>query len=181
MIPVYIVDLDQCDPKKCSGKRMEKFGLGREIPPRRVPGGSIVLSASGDRVLSPADVKHARRGVVVLDLTWTNIEQEPHLRGVLLRRLPYLVASNPINWGKPWHLNSAEAVFASLLIMGMDEQAELFLPRFNWARTFMEINGPLLEAYRAAKDADEIERIQNEYIASISSDGTVERTATDYN
>ena len=170
MIPVYIVDLDQCDPRKCTGKRMEKFGLGKEIPVHKVPGGSIVLSASGKQVLSPADAKKARRGLVVLDLTWTNIDQEPHMHGVLLRRLPYLVASNPVNWGKPWRLNSAEAILASLLIMGMDEQADLFMPRFNWAPTFVEMNRSLLEAYRAAANAEEVERIQNEYIESITKD-----------
>ena len=52
--------------------------------------------------------------------------------------------------------------------MFLDEQAELFMPRFNWAQTFVTMNGELLEAYRNAKDGAEIERIQNEYIDSIS-------------
>jgi len=167
MIPVYVVDLDGGDPKKCTGKKMEKFGLGKTVSVGRVPSGSIVLSASGDRILSPADAKKARRGIAVLDMTWSNIDKEPHMRGVLLRRLPYLVASNPVNYGKPWNLNSAEAVFASLLILGMDEQAEQFIPRFNWAPTFIQLNRELLDAYRAAADAEEVERIQNEYIDSI--------------
>ena len=168
MIPVYVVDLDGGDPKKCTGKRMDKFGLGKEISVRGVPPGSIVLSASGKQVLSPADAKKARRGVVVLDLTWTNIDQEPHIRGVLLRRLPYLLASNPVNWGKPWQLNSAEAVLAALLIMGFDEQADLFMPRFNWAPEFVNLNRSLLEAYRAADGPEEVRRIQDEYIESIT-------------
>ena len=42
------------------------------------------------------------------------------------------------------------------------------MPRFNWAQTFVTMNGELLEAYRNAKDGAEIERIQNEYIDSIS-------------
>lgn len=81
MIPVYIVDLDGGDPKKCTGKRMEKFGLGRTVPPDRVPGGAIVLTASGKEVLSPADAKKARRGIAVLDMTWSNIDREPRIRG----------------------------------------------------------------------------------------------------
>ena len=168
MIPVYVVDLDGGDPKKCTGKRMEKFGLGKSVSVRGVPPGAIVLSANGNQILSPADAKKARRGVAVLDMTWTNIDQEPHMRGVLLRRLPYLLASNPVNWGKPWQLNSAEAVLASLLIMGFDEQADLFMPRFNWAPEFVNLNRSLLEAYRAADGPEEVERIQNEYIESIT-------------
>ena len=167
MIPVYVVDLDGGDPKKCTGKRMEKFGLGKSVSVRGVPPGAIVLSANGNQILSPADAKKARRGVAVLDMTWTNIDQEPHMRGVLLRRLPYLLASNPVNWGKPWQLNSAEAVLASLLIMGFDEQADLFMPRFNWAPEFVNLNRSLLEAYRAADGPEEVERIQNDYIESI--------------
>ncbi len=73
-----------------------------------------------------------------------------------------------MNWGKPWRLNSAEAVYASLLILGMDEQASLFADRFDWSRSFLDINGALLEKYRAAADAEEVLRIQDEYLDSIS-------------
>jgi len=168
MIPVLVVDLDQCDPKKCTAKRMEKFGLGKEVPLNRVPPGSVVLSTEGDKTLSPADAEKARRGLVVLDLTWTNIADLPHVRGGYARRLPYLIAANPVNFGKPWHLNSAEAVLASLIIMGFDDQAGLFIPRFNWAPTFVKMNEGLLEQYRNATDSDGVEAIQEAYINSVS-------------
>lgn len=167
MIPILIYDLDQCNPKKCTAKRMEKFGLAREVPLNRVPPGCLVLSTDADRTLSPADIKYVHRGILVLDLTWAHIDELPHIRGGRPRRLPYFVASNPVNWGKPWRLNSAEAVLASLLILGQDEQAALFMPRFNWAPEFVRINGDFLERYRMAKDSDDIERMQNEYIESI--------------
>ncbi len=66
-------------------------------------------------------------------------------------------------------LNSAEAVMASLIILGQKEQAEQFLGRFNWAPEFMRLNGELLEAYASARDSTEVVRIQNEYIESIKS------------
>ncbi|MBQ5483255.1 MAG: DUF367 domain-containing protein, partial [Candidatus Methanomethylophilus sp.] len=65
-------------------------------------------------------------------------------------------------------LNSAEAVFASLLILGQDEQANLFRPRFNWAPEFERINAEVLGMYRSAKDSADIERIQDEYIETIT-------------
>lgn len=167
MIPILVYDKDQCDPKKCTAKRMEKFGLAKEVPLHKIPPGCIVLSPFGKETLSPADMKYARRGIVVLDLTWTHIDEIPHIRGEKARKLPYFVAANPINWGKPWRLNSAEAVLASLLVLGQDEQAEPFFTRFNWAPEFVRINGDFLEKYRAAKSGEEIERIQNEYIESI--------------
>jgi pre-rRNA-processing protein TSR3 len=168
MIPILVYDKDQCDPKKCTAKRMEKFGLAKEVPLNRIPPGCIVLSPFGKETLSPADLKYAHRGIVVLDLTWTHIDEIPHIRGEKARKLPYFVASNPVNWGKPWRLNSAEAVFASLLILDQDEQADLFRPRFNWAPEFERINAEVLEMYRSARDSADIERLQNEYIEAIT-------------
>lgn len=183
MIPVLIYDECQCDPKKCTAKRMMKFGLGREVKSlRAIPAGSIVLSPFSDRALSPADIGHARKGLVVMDLTWTNIDQFPRAKRVEERALPYLLASNPINWGRPMELNSAEAVMASLCILGEKEQAETFLGRFNWAPEFMRLNGNMLEDYSRAKDSAEVVRIQNEYIASVigeTSDGSSEERCQD--
>lgn len=172
MIPVVIYDKCQCDPKKCTAKRMLKFGLGREAKTLgAIPKGSIVLSPFSDRALSPADIHHARKGLVVMDLTWTNIDEFPRVRSVEERALPYLLASNPINWGRPMELNSAEAVLASLVILGQDEQAEQFMGRFNWAPEFMRLNGDMLEDYAKAKDSTEVVRIQNEYISRIVGNG----------
>lgn len=170
MIPILIIDKDQCDPKKCTAKRMEKFGLAREVQPNRVPKGALVLDPTAKKTLSPADAKYAYLGLVVLDLTWTHIDEIPHLRGVRARKLPYLVASNPVNWGKPWRLNSAEAVLASLLIMHQDEQAELFMPRFNWAPELVNLNRALLEEYRTAKDSDSIQAMSDNYVKSVAGD-----------
>ena len=168
MIPVFVYDKNQCNPKKCTAKRMLKFGLAKEAKTlHAIPKGSIVLSPFAEKALSPDDIKYARHGLVVMDLTWTNIDEFPRPKGTNDRALPYMLASNPINWGRPMELNSAEAVMASLFILGEREQAETFLGRFNWAPEFMRLNGELLEEYSSAKDSTEVVRIQNEYIDSI--------------
>jgi len=168
MIPVIIHDKCQCDPKKCTAKRMLKFGLGKEAKTlSAIPSGSIILSPFSETALSPADIVHARKGLVVIDLTWTNIDGFPRPKKVNERALPYLLASNPTNWGRPMELNSAEAVMASLIILGEREQAEQFLGRFNWAPEFIRLNGDLLEEYSKAEDSSEVVRIQNEYLSSI--------------
>ena len=168
MIPVIIYDECQCDPKKCTAKRMLKFGLGKEAKTLgAIHKGSIVLSPFSDRALSPADIQYARRGLVVMDLTWTNIDRFPRPKGMQERALPYLLASNPINWGRPMELNSAEAVMAALYILGEKSQAEEFLGRFNWAPEFMRLNGNMLEDYSKAADSAEVVRIQQKYIDSI--------------
>ena len=171
MIPVIIYDKCQCDPKKCTAKRMLKFGLGKEAKTLgAIPSGSIVLSPFSDRALSPADLSHARKGLVVMDLTWTNIDEFPRLKKVEERALPYLLAPNPINWGRPMELNSAEAVMAALYILGQKEQADTFLGRFNWGPEFLRLNGAMLEDYSKAADSTEVVRIQNEYLDSIRGD-----------
>ncbi len=176
MIPVIIYDKCQCDPKKCTAKRMMKFGLGKEAKTLgAIPKGSIVLSPFSDKAMSPADIHHARKGLVVMDLTWTNIDEFPRLKNVEERALPYLLASNPINWGRPMELNSAEAVMAALYILGEKEQAAQFLERFNWAPGFMRLNGEMLEDYSNAKDSTEVVRIQNEYIEAVTRQRSVAR------
>ncbi len=168
MIPVMVYDKCQCDPKKCTAKRMIKFGLGKDIKSvSQIPSGSVVLSPFSQRALSPSDRRYARKGLVVVDLTWTNIDEFPHLKRVEERALPYLLASNPINWGRPMELNSAEAVMAALMILGEKEQAREFLGRFNWAPEFMRLNGYMLEDYSKAKDSEEVIRIQDAYIESV--------------
>ena len=133
MIPVYVYDKGQCDPKKCTAKKMLKFGLAKEAKTiSSIPKGAVVLSPFAEKALSPADAYSARKGLVVMDLTWTNIEGFPRVRGAEERGLPYLLASNPINWGRPMELNSAEAVLAALVILGEEEQASSFMGRFNW-------------------------------------------------
>ena len=168
MIPILVYDKNQCDPKKCTAKRMLKFGLAKEAKTlSAVPKGSIVLSPFAEKALSPDDMRYAKNGIVVMDLTWTNIDDFPRPKGVNERALPYLLASNPVNWGKPMELNSAEAVLASLMILGCEEQASGFLERFNWAPEFLRLNGNLLKDYSEAEDSAEIVRIQNEYVDSI--------------
>ncbi len=168
MIPVYVYDKGQCDPKKCTAKKMLKFGLAKEAKTiSSIPKGAVVLSPFAEKALSPADAYSARKGLVVMDLTWTNIEGFPRVRGAEERGLPYLLASNPINWGRPMELNSAEAVLATLVILGEEEQASSFMGRFNWAPEFMRLNGNLLSDYSKAADSQGVVRVQSDYLDSI--------------
>ena len=69
---VRILCFDQDDPKKCTAKRLEKFGLARNynkishLPPR-----GIVLDPFSDKVLSPEDsILGEVGGLVGVDCSW---------------------------------------------------------------------------------------------------------------
>ena len=54
--------------------------------------------------------------------------------------MPYLVATNPVNYGKPWRLNCVEALAAAFYIAGFDAYAERLLSGFGWGHAFWEVN-----------------------------------------
>ncbi len=166
MVALYVFDEGQCDPKKCTAKKMIRFKLVEPLPSlKRIPYGSIVLNPMAEKALSREDAQTAiRHGVVVLDLSWKNIETFPKMRNdVVQRALPYLLAANPVNWGKPFKLSSAEALAAALYIMGFKEEAEKVLSKFSWGEQFIKLNQEPLDRYSVAETSEEVVRIQLEY------------------
>ncbi len=118
-----------------------------------------------EKALSPLD--SARNGITVLDCSWEHVEEVfPQLVKLNLqhRALPYLVAGNPVNFGRPFKLTSAEAFAAALYIIGHKEQAHSIMSKFNWGHTFLELNREPLEEYSKAKDSTEVLKIQSEYM-----------------
>ena len=143
----YYQDFDHCDPKRCSGKKLARMGMMAELRVgQRFRG--IVLSPKGTQVVSPAD-KHimAEHGAGVVECSWARLEEIPwsKIRSPNERLLPYLIAANPVNYGKPYKLTCVEAVAATFYICGFDEQANDMLDKFGWGHSFWEMNGPLIE------------------------------------
>ena len=54
--------------------------------------------------------------------------------------MPYLIATNPTNYGKPWRLNCAEALAAAFYLTGHDNWAEKLLAPFGWGSSFYAVN-----------------------------------------
>ncbi|ADI74512.1 Protein of unknown function DUF367 [Methanohalobium evestigatum Z-7303] len=165
-VELYIYHVSQCDPKKCTGKKMARFYLAQIFDKiNKIPRGCILLDPMAEQALSPAD--DVSKGITVLDCSWEEIDKVlPQIlkRNLKHRALPFLVAANPVNFGKPFRLNSVEAFAAALYITGHKQQASDILSKFKWGLHFIEMNKEPLEEYSRAKDSTEIIQIQNQYL-----------------
>lgn len=168
---IYVLDLKQCDPKKCTGHRLVRFGLARELRRlREIPWGSVVLSPVGQTVLSRQDAEAAQsRGIVALDGSWKRIDwsktrSSPKSRA---RALPLLVAANPVNYGKPTILSTVEAISAALFILGSKRASESLLSKFKWGGEFLRLNHDRLKAYSKAGTRQEVLREQSKFLTDL--------------
>ncbi len=84
----------------------------------------IVLSAGGKKVISKEDADIIKKcGLLVIDCSWAKIEEinvsyENERLCNLIYKVPFMVAVNNINYGKPYMLSCAEALAAGLHIAG---------------------------------------------------------------
>ena len=158
----------QCDPRKCSALKLKRHGLVRVVGRvQALPRGAVVLNPFAEQAFSPSDrARVARRGLAALDLSWTHAGDVAGLLGMsrTSRALPYLVAGNPVNYGKPTVLSTVEALAAALVIVGFPEEAARLLSVFKWGPTFLSLNAELLAAYAAARDSGEVVRLQGQFM-----------------
>ncbi|MCE8423372.1 MAG: DUF367 family protein [Candidatus Methanoperedens sp.] len=168
MISLYLYHADQCDPRKCSGKKLARFNLAKLYKkPGQLPYSAILLDPFAEQALSPADF--AGNGIVALDCSWEEVERVfPILERHRFRHraLPFLVAANSVTFGKPFKLSTVEAFAAALYILGEKEQAALILDKFKWGYVFLELNHEPLERYSEAMDSTGVVKIQGDYIES---------------
>ncbi|OPY25618.1 MAG: hypothetical protein A4E28_03051 [Methanocella sp. PtaU1.Bin125] len=166
--PLYVYHAHQDDPKKCTARRMSKFGLATMYERAgKLPSGAILLDPTAGHAISPADRMLSKKGIVVLDCTWGEVERVfPLLKSKRMqgRALPYLLAANPVNYGRPFMLSSAEAFVAALYILGYREQAGEVAGKFRWGDTFLTLNREPLEAYAAAKDSADVILVQRDFM-----------------
>ncbi|GAA5906026.1 hypothetical protein JCM6882_003539 [Rhodosporidiobolus microsporus] len=161
-VPVAMWDFDHCDPRKCSGKKLSRLELMKELRVgQRFQG--IVMSPKGTQVVCPADKDIvAAAGVAVVECSWARLDEIPFhkIKSPHERLLPYLVAANPVNYGKPYKLTCVEAIAAALYITGFDAQAEVLLSKFSWGHSFWEVNGPIIERYRTCSTPESVIEMQ---------------------
>ena len=82
----------------------------------------------------------------------------------LPRTVPWLLAANPVNYGRPCKLNCAEALAATLFICGFADDARHVLSKFTWGHSFEALNGDLLCRYAACADGAEVVEMQSQFL-----------------
>jgi len=147
-LPVKLAmwDFGQCDSSKCSGRKLARLGYVRELTFRDRFGG-LVLSPNGKQAVSPADRELLlKSGLSVIDCSWARIDEIPFhkTKGGEERLLPFLVACNPVNFGKPYQLSCLEAFAACLIICGFKDFAMELLDQFKWGISFYNHNESVL-------------------------------------
>lgn len=100
-----------------------------------------------------------------MDCSWAHAEEIFSRVRLRDRALPFLVAANPVNYGKPFKLSTVEALAAGLVILGELEQAQEILSKFKWGHVFLELNREPLQEYAAAKNSAEVVEIQMSYMS----------------
>ena len=81
--------------------------------------------------------------------------------------VPYLVAANPVNYGRPWRLNCAEALAAAFFICGHEDWARQALEHFSYGEAFLNMNSQLLKRYAASEDEAGIKKVEEAWLARL--------------
>ncbi|MDD1728884.1 MAG: DUF367 family protein [Methanospirillum sp.] len=163
MIPLLAYRDNTCDPKKCTMKKLERAKKVKIFSRLSyVPRNSLILDPTAEQALSPAD-RERTRSITALDCSWAVLDTSIVRNWRFRRALPFLLAANPVNFGKPFKLTSLEAMAAGLCILGEEEQAREILGKVSWGIRFIELNQEPLDAYAQATDSTDVIRIQGEF------------------
>jgi len=155
------------DPKKCSARKLARFGFVHlETNIRKTPRDAILLNPFAEKSFSKEDKKIANKhGILAVDCSWKNAENNfDYLdKRCNSRALPFVIAANPVNYGKPFKLTTLEAFAVVLYILDDIEKSEKILNLYKWGPHFLELNKKPLEEYRTANNSAEIIKIMKQY------------------
>ena len=169
-VPLHVIHLNQDDPRKCTARKLQKNGLvSLHDSPNGAPRRGYLLDPRSNTILAPEDRGLISLGgsIVVLDCSWKLIEEsldliagKTRLEG---RILPFLLAANPVSWGKIGRLSLCRGIgslFGYSRAMGASRG---YCPNLPFGNQFLDLNREPLEAYSTARSRDEILEIQREF------------------
>ena len=151
----------QDDPKKCTAAKLIKFGLAKKITKSQSK--TVLLHPYAEKTLFNHE-KSFFNSITGIDCSWNKAEKmfQKKYSGIP-RKLPPLLAGNPVNYSKINKLTTVEALAAAAFILGNKELCSDLLAKFNWGHTFLELNENLLNDYQSARSEDDVNSIITEY------------------
>lgn len=168
-------DVGQCDPKRCTGRKLSRLDMIETLRMGARFNG-IILSPMGTKCVSPEDKELIEQhGLAVIDCSWAKLNETPFckMKGNNPRLLPFFLASNNVNYGKPCQLSCAEALAAALLIIGCRSESERLLSKFKWGSAFFDINEELIEVYSRCSTSEELIAAQANYLEKCKEDSVL--------
>ncbi|MGI0037317.1 MAG: DUF367 family protein [Nitrososphaera sp.] len=168
MLKPLVYMLRQDDPSKCTAAKLVKFRIAE--PARFIGRKTIVLNPFSDKPVTRRDNDLAD-SVCAIDCSWEKandvLKQKKLVARGIGRRLPALLAANPVNYAKLGKLSSAEALAGALYIIGDGALATQIMDKFKWGHTFLELNRDPLQDYSNADTVDQISHIEREYFPQL--------------
>ena len=158
---IQVLMFEQDDPAKCTAAKLVKFGIAKRI--KHLSGKDMILNPFADEFVLRSD-RDLTSSITAIDCSW-ELAQNMFLKKFVgvSRKLPPLLAGNPVNYSKIGKLTTAEAIAGALYVMEYHELANSVIGKFKWGHTFFDLNQHLLEDYSNAKSTDDVIEISKEY------------------
>lgn len=172
-VKISILMYRQDDPVKCTAAKLVKFNLAKEV--KKIPFNFIILDPFAKLIITQKDVLNMH-GICAIDCSWKlaiktfKLSKRTFLNN---RKLPALLAGNPVNYAKMDILSTSEAISAALYITGYKEQAWEVMNKFKWGHTFIELNFNILEDYSNTTEQQRILEIEKEYFPNLDSSNNI--------
>jgi pre-rRNA-processing protein TSR3 len=168
MFRLHVLHTNDDDPKKCTARKLHRFGyVTMHKNSRDLPSKMILLNPFSKKSLSPEDTVQAKKhGILAVDCSWKNAEEQfsELSKNQFSRSLPFIIAVNPVNFGKPLKLTTLEAFAAAVYILGEKEQAKELTSIYKWSPYFLTMNKNPLEDYRTANSSQQVIERMYEYL-----------------
>tara|TARA_B100000029_G_C17234674_1_gene836690 strand:+ start:300 stop:782 length:483 start_codon:yes stop_codon:yes gene_type:complete len=151
----------QDDPKKCTAAKLLKFGLAKKITKSQTK--TVLLHPYSEKLLL-SNEKSIFNSITGIDCSWALAEKvfKKNFIGIS-RKLPPLLAGNPVNYAKLNKLTTVEAIAAASFILDEEILSKTLLDKFTWGHTFLELNENILSDYKTANSENEMIQVIRDY------------------